>query len=389
MISTPLALTTLIALATWLAFWMDRHVAWAGKMGASLLALAFGAILTNTGVVPAASPVYDTISGPVTSLAIAWLLLSVDLRDLKSAGRPMLIAFGLAAAGTALGALIGALVFSGAFGDDTWRLAGTLTGTYTGGSVNFVSVGRAVALPDSLFAGANAADALTTGIWLAVTLTASVWLARILGIPGRQASPPPEVDLGAETPKDAAAERAALHPFFARVRFSTLDAGALLAVGLLLLWVAQWLGGVIPGVPSILWLTTLALVVGHATPMGRTPGAMQLGNLALHLFFVIIGIYSRIADIAAVGVEVFLFTLLVVGVHGVVVYGGGRLARIDVGTLSVASQAAVGGPSSALAVAVSREWRGLILPGVVVGLLGYAVGNYLGLGVAALARGLL
>ena len=77
-----------------------------------------------------------------------------------------------------------------------------------------------------------------------------------------------------------------------------------------------------------------------------------------------------------------------VGVHGLVVFGGGRLLRMDVGSLAVASQAAVGGPSSALAVAVSREWRGLILPGVIVGLLGYAVGTYLGLSVAYLLRGM-
>ena len=64
------------------------------------------------------------------------------------------------------------------------------------------------------------------------------------------------------------------------------------------------------------------------------------------------------------------------------------MAKLDVGTLSVASQAAVGGPSSALAVAVSREWKALVLPGIIVGLLGYAIGNYLGVGVALLVNGL-
>jgi uncharacterized membrane protein len=39
-------------------------------------------------------------------------------------------------------------------------------------------------------------------------------------------------------------------------------------------------------------------------------------------------------------------------------------------------------------VAVSREWPGFILPGIIVGLVGYAVGNYLGFGVAYVVRGL-
>ena len=177
------------------------------------------------------------------------------------------------------------------------------------------------------------------------------------------------------------------HPFFLKRGISTLDLAVLLATGAVLLVAAEAVGGWIPAVPSVLWLTSFALVVGH-TPAFREPrGALQLGTLALHLFFVVIGIRSRVSEILAVGVEVFLLTLLVVGVHGVVTYGVGRLVRLDVGTLSVASQAAVGGPSSALAVAVGREWKALILPGIIVGLLGYAVGNYLGFGLAWLVRG--
>ena len=140
--------------------------------------------------------------------------------------------------------------------------------------------------------------------------------------------------------------------------------------------------------PAVLWLTTFALVVGHMRHFRTERGALQLGNLALHFFFVIIGIHSRVSEILTVGIEVFYFTLVVVGVHGLVVFGLGRLLRMDVGSLSVASQAAVGGPSSALAVAVSREWKGLVLPGIIVGLLGYAIGTYLGFGVAFLLRGL-
>jgi uncharacterized membrane protein len=176
------------------------------------------------------------------------------------------------------------------------------------------------------------------------------------------------------------------HPFFFREAISTLDLAALGALGIGLLVGSAFLEQLVPWIPSILWLTTLALLVGNLPGLRMPRGGFQLGTLALHFFFVVIGIFSRVSEILAVGVEVFWLTLVVVGIHGVVVYGGGRLARLDVGSLSVASQAAVGGPSSALAVAVSREWPALVLPGVAVGLLGYAVGNYLGLGVASLVR---
>ncbi len=405
MIQDPLALAALIAGVTALAFWLDHTFPALSKLGASLLAIILGAILSNLGLVPVSSPVYDMVTGPITSLAIAWLLLSVNLSDVKKAGPRMLGAYGLAALGTALGALAGAVVFGGVFGGDTWRLSGVLTGTFTGGSLNFVSVGRAVDLPDRLFAGATAADALITGVWMGATLILPVWLARFFP------PTPPEAYSGAggpagvnevqhsgeeedhpHTPGVGPAAHfdpeGVPHPFFLKEAISTLDLAILGAVGVALLLGSSFLGTMIPQIPAILWLTTLSLLVGQLKGMARPQGAFPLGTLALHFFFVVIGIFSRVSEILAVGLEVFWLVLMVVAIHGIVVYGGGRLARLDVGTLSVASQAAVGGPSSALAVAVSREWRGLVLPGIIVGLLGYAVGNYLGVGVAVLVRSL-
>ena len=92
--------------------------------------------------------------------------------------------------------------------------------------------------------------------------------------------------------------------------------------------------------------------------------------------------------ILLVGVSVFFYTVVVGGVHGVVVYGVGRLLRMDIATITVASQASVGGPSSAVAVAISREWNELVLPGIAVGLLGYALGNYAGFGLGYLVQSL-
>ena len=397
MITGALPLTAVIAAATILAFWLDYKIPALGRVGASLLALALGALLSNLGLIPGASPVYDTIAGPVTMLAIAWLLLAVNLSDLGRAGPHMVGAFVLAALGTALGAFVGAFIFADFLGENTWKLAGTLTGTYSGGSVNFTSVATGVELPASLFSGATAADATTTGIWLAATLLLPTWI-------GRFYPPVPTSALavdGAAIAAGAEDDRHAQHPFFQRESISTMDLAKLMAAALLLLagsqLLADWLGslaqsGRVPGwvgeISTVLWLTTFALILGHTKWFHRPAGAMQLGTLALHFFFVVIGAWSRISEIMAVGVEVFFYTLVIVAVHGLVVFGGGRLVRIDVGSLAVASQAAVGGPSSALAVAVSRKWPGLVLPGIIVGLLGYAVGTYLGFGVAYLLRGL-
>lgn len=407
MIQTPLALATLIATVTALAFWLDYRFPALGKVGASMLAIIFGAILSNTGLVPASSPVYDAVEGPVTSVSIAWLLLSVNLRDLRKAGPRMTGAFAVAVIGTMLGAFVAAMLYQERFADDTWRIAGALTGTYSGGSVNFVSVGRELGLTGALFAGLNAADAVMTGIWLGACLMLPMWLGRFFAPVRSDAADaggtgPEERPEGtaAEDADAASDERAAHHPYFVTEKLSAIGIANLFAAGLVLVFASEWLGESFPGwlretvpiipwvpnIPGIVWLTTLALILGHSRFYRDAPGAMQLGSIGLHFFFVLIGIMSRFSEIAAVGSEVFFFTLVVVAIHGAFVFGAGRLLRLDIGTVAVASQAAVGGPSSALAVAISREWRHLVLPGVVMGLFGYAVGTYLGLGVGYLLR---
>ena len=69
------------------------------------------------------------------------------------------------------------------------------------------------------------------------------------------------------------------------------------------------------------------------------------------------------------------------------VYGFGALVRLNLASLTV-SQAAVGGPGSALALAMTMRWPALVTPGIILGIFGYAVGNYVGVACAYLVRAL-
>lgn len=403
MISSPLALAATIAACTALGLWLEHRFGWARKVGASLLVIAFGAVLANAGLVPKASPVYDAVTGPVTSLAVVWLLLAVRLADLRAAGGRMLGAFAIASAATFAAAVGAAVAFAPVLGPavrpEAWKLAGVLTGTYIGGSLNFAAVGRELGFPDSLFAATAAADNVMTAIWMGATLVLPVWLRRLYPAPPREAwvsreavrpetaaptgttpaSPqPPAADDGGQS----AGARLTGEPL------RPLDVTALLALALGLLLAAGALAEHVGGL-AILWLTTLALLAAQLPPVRRLRGALPLGVVALNLFFVIIGIGSRVSEIARVGFEVFYLTAAVVLLHGVLTFGLARAARLDAETTAVASQAAVGGPSTALALAIARGRPGLALPGLMAGLLGYAVGNYAGLAAAWLVQGLL
>ena len=395
MIQNPFALLAVVAGVTGLAFWLHGRFRWAAGMSATLLVIIFGAMLSNLGLVTHASPVYDAISGPLVSLAIVWLLLAVDLRAVRRAGPRMLGAFALAVGATVAGALVAAAIWGGALPGATAQLAGVMTGTYSGGSLHFAAVGRAVELPSDIFAAATAADNVVTAAWVAASLLLPVWLGRFYPPPrGPQPAASPSADgplasegLGGEPPAetgDAAPSAALKISFSAPATLRPLDLALLVALAALLVAAAEALGAATPGVPSVLWLTTLAVICAQVPRVRRLQGAMLLGGVALHLFFAVLGIASRISEVVRVGPGVFLFTLTVVLVHGVLLFLAAWLLRLDVETTAVASQAAVGGPSTALALALARKRYELALPGVVVGLLGYAAGNYAGVAVARL-----
>ncbi len=228
---------------------------------------------------------------------------------------------------------------------------------------------------------------MTTGIWLGIVLMAPVVLARFA--PGSAAAdaaaparPAPNAATGEQPHSDP-------HPYWTRVPVSLFDLVLLAALGLGLLVAARWLAQQIGLVPEILWLTTIALVLAQLPRVRRLSGAEQLGNLGLHLFFVVIGVRSLFRAMLQVGPEVFLYTLVVVAIHGIFLFFVGRLLKGTLPMIAVASSAAIGGPSTAMAVAVSRGWPALALPGIAVGLLGYALGNYAGFGIAYLVRAIL
>ncbi|HUP43046.1 MAG TPA: DUF819 family protein, partial [Thermoanaerobaculia bacterium] len=331
MIESPLALAAAVAAVAALGFWLERRFPWAEKLGASLLVIALGALLSNLGLVPARSEIYDAVYGPVTSLAIVWLLLAVDLRDLRAAGPRMLGAFAIAAAGTVAGAFGAVLLFGAVAGEETWKLAGTLVGTYTGGGLNFAAVGRALGLPDSLFAAAAAADNAMTALWMVATLLLPRWLGRFY--------PRPPAEAGAAGPENGSRSAAAPGSrrggsapggerpdepragLLAPVPLHLLDLAVLLALGLGLQLAAEATARALPWpVPAVVWLTTFTLGVAQLPAVRRLRGSFHLGILALNLFFVVIGIGSRVAEILAVGLEVFYFTATVVLIHGLVTF---------------------------------------------------------------------
>jgi uncharacterized membrane protein len=379
MITDPVMVFLTLAAVVFAAVVLEKRVGLFRSFGAALTAILVGMALSNAGLLPGESPTYDFLMGTGVNLGLALILLSVDLRSLLQAGISMLAAFGVGAAGTAVGAIAGGLILSGLVGPETWKLAGQFTGTYTGGGANFAALGRAFDTSADMFSAATAADVIVTAVWMAACLAVPVLLGR-----PKQSQQPSGGTSDADSP--VTLERT-LHE---SVRSVTLaDTAALVTIAVAAVWGAGQLARLAPILPEVLWLTTVVLILAQVPAVKSLAGSALFGNYLILLFLASNGARSVVASLVAVGPPVFYYAIITVAMHGVVIFGVGRLVRLDLATLAVASQANVGGAASALAIAGARGYTDRLLPGVAVGLLGYAVGNYFGFAVAALMRGLL
>ncbi len=387
MIDAPLyVLAGLFALVL-AAEWLARNTA-ARHLGAALLVILLAALAANLGLLPAGDgtqPVYNGVFAYAAPLSIFFLMLEVNLRELKAAGLPMLVMFLLGSAGTLLGVLL-ALKLTGMetlVGGLAAPLGGMFAATYTGGSLNFntLALHYGIVEEGGLYAGAVAVDNLMTSVWMIATLILPKILHGVL--------PRREVVM-----EQFADEREALRHHEDTETVSPLDLALLLTLGLAATWLsnlaASELSALGVEVPSLLILTTGALLLAQIPALGRLRGSRVLGMLAVYLFLAVIGAHadvSALADLGQLGLALFAFVAILMAVHGAVLFGVGSLLRHDWDLIAVASQANIGGGTSALALAKSLGRGDLLLPAILVGSLGTGLGTYLGFLVARLVEG--
>ena len=374
------ALFILIAVSEWLGRKAGfRHV------GSVLIVIILAAIVANFGLIPSSSvpvPIYDAIFGYAAPLGIFLLLLEVRLKDLKYAGVPMLAMFLIGAAGTAVAAILGYCLLSPeARIPSANAVAGMYTGTYTGGSANLNAVALAYGInkDGTLYAAINVVDNIYTTLWLMLTIAIPKLLNHYFP---RDRSIPPHLEGLSD---DEIRERLTGGDGGGTL----LDIALLAALGTGSLFVSMAVSSGLPWLPSIVVLTTLALLLAQLPIVQRLRGGRTLGYLLIMLFLAVIGAYCDIRALVGAGEAagtLLLWVAIIVFGHGAIIFGLGGLFKQDWDVLGVASNANIGGPSSAPVCAASLGRPDLQLPGLLAGTVGTAIGTYLGLAVAAFLK---
>ena len=358
----------LVGLA-WFGFWADGNRL--GKTTSGVLWVILGGVaLSNFGVVPFKAPIYDFVGGSLVPLAIPLLLYKADLRRILRESGPVLVTFGIACAGTVAGAVVGYFVID--LGEIGAKAAGAYTGGWTGGAVNFVAVATAVEMtPDEVSVAISANSVVSIMALMSLIALPSVALVRRF-VPSQVIQ---------ESERKAAVgasddDRDAMRP--------SHIAGALalsFAICALAYAIADWVG---LSNYAILFVTVLALVAANAFPrvLTRLQGDFTLGMIVMYLFFAAVGCGTDALAFVDSALNLFLYSVVILAVHLTVVLLAARLLKIDLAEAIVAAGAALVGPAPTAAIAAARGWKALVTPGIMCGILGYAIGTFIGVAVA-------
>ena len=378
MISDPILLLAFMFAVVAFTRWLEGRYRFVEKISSAVVCTLLGIALANLGIIPFTSPAQEAVFNFAVPYAIVLVILGSDFKQLAGAGRPMILAYLFACAGSFAGGVLSGVALAGWVGPETWKLSGAFSGAFAGGGMNFAAVGRGLEIAPGTFAAAAVADNLSTVPYLLTQVA-------LVGVLGAWFARRAAASLDGEA---AAANVDDVRRSWSETTLSITDIAVLGALPLLALWSARLLSTRFPLIPEVLWLTTFALVVAQLPIIKRLRGAAVVSYFALHIFFIVLGSASVLAEVVEAGMPIFSLMIAIILLHMLVAYGLGWLARLDLATVSVASQAAIGGPGSALALSMAMKWNTLITPGVIVGIFGYALGNYLGFACAYLVAAL-
>lgn len=351
------------------------------KLGTVFLCYAAGIILSfPMKALGAQLTLASDISSLLVCVAMPLILFSADLPALKNLARPMLSSFALNAVSVVAVAAGSFFIFRNLI-PEAAKVCAMLIGTYTGGTPNMFAIGHGLGTSSETMLLVQTSDMIAGGIYFFLLVSV---------MPGLLKKFLPEYDyvnLNQSEPLadnyTEQAEKPGFYNYLFGVSLACLCAVAAMAVCILIpsKYGNTGLGKLGEHTALIMLLvTTFGIALSFLKNVRSCPGTYQSGQYCILMFSVAMGLCF---DIAAVkGSALLIFIALMVIQFGTVIVHMllSKLCRIDYHSAMITSTAGVFGPAFIIPVAKALKNDEIILPGIICGILGYAIGNYLGIG---------
>lgn len=357
--------------------WLCRKVSFLGKIGPVLMLYLIGLLIGNLGLMPDQLPaVQELMSNAMVPLAIPLMLFGCTFR--KEGTRSQILALITGMISVIMAVIIGYLIF-GKDIDQGAKVGGMLTGVYTGGTINLAALKTMLGVKDETYIMINSYDILISFLYLTFLLTIGIRLFRKILPHDKSVISKNDMD---EIRKEIARnEENPYKGLFSRAGIR--HAGTCVGLTLLICAVSA---GVALALPSsmfmtvfILMLTTLGIGASFIRKIHDTPYSYDIGMYCIYIFCI------AVASMADLGKLDFAGGINLLGYLLIAVFGSlllqvifARMFRIEADMMVIASVTYINSPPFVPMMAAAMKNKNVLVPGLSIGILGYAVGNYLG-----------
>lgn len=354
-----------------------RKFAFLKKIGPVMILYGLGIIIGNIGLMPEQMPaVQEILSNAMVPLAIPLMLFGCTF-NMKGA-RSQILALITGMISVAIAVIIGYWIFGRDLPEGA-KIGGMLTGVYTGGTINLAALKTMLGVDDGTYILINSYDILVSFLYLSFLLAIGIKLFRKF-LPN---------SLGAYTAKDEAAiqnemnkeDKKPFRGFFTRI--GMIYTAKLLGLTILIVGISAGVALLLPEnmfmTIFILMLTTLGIACSFIKRIHCMKYSYDIGMYFIYIFCIVVASMADLSKLnLTAGME--LLGYLLVAVFGSltlqVIFA--KIFKIDSDMMVIASVTYINSPPFVPMMAAAMKNKDVLIPGLTIGVIGYAAGNYLG-----------
>lgn len=369
-----------------LLIWLSTKFTLLQKIGLVLICYLAGIIVGNTGILPESfAPFQSMVQDISVVLALPLLLFSIDVKKWLKISKPALMSMLLAVVAITVVTFVLQLTFAAKV-QDGWKYGGMATALYTGGTPNLAAIKTALDVDNNTYILFHTYDTVIGLLYLVFMFTiARTFFQKVFRLKPYKSLKTKDDTLTSQISDESIdAYKEMLKPSIIK---RLIPAFLLSAVILGVSFVA---GTLLPEdfstAVTILLITTLGIAASFVKPVRKIKYTFPLGMYIIYIFCFTVASMTNFKVLMQIDWTILLYVIIsVVGsmlLHALMC----KPFKIDSDTMIVTSVSAVCSPPFVPVMVSALKNREVLISGLVTGIIGYAIGNYLGISLAMLYR---